>query len=63
MARHWVRTSLSETLWPLLLADDAQAVQIDRPDQARWEESARYGIRMVTPVCCGPAAPLPDRWA
>lgn len=63
MPRHWVRTSLSDTPWPLMLAEGAEAVWIDRPDQAIWGASIRCGIRMVTPVCCGPAGTYPDRWA
>lgn len=61
-ARHWVRRSLGETFWPLMLHDGALAVTIDRPDVAHWAEFKQYGVRVVRPVCCGPAAPLPDRW-
>ena len=61
-ARHWVRTSLGDSFWPLKLHDGAQAVQIDSANWATWEESTAMGIAVLRPVCCGPAAPLPDRW-
>jgi hypothetical protein len=51
-----------DVAWPLELTDGAQAVQIDTPDSAIIVEARRDGYFTFTPICCGPAAPLPDRW-
>lgn len=60
--RHWIFPSPVDAPWTFLLSDGAQAVPIDTPGVAQWTELRRFGIRTVTPVCCGPEAPLPDRW-
>ena len=62
MPRHWVRPTLMDVAWPLELTDGAEAVQIDTPDSAIIVEARRDGYFTFTPICCGPAAPLPDRW-
>lgn len=60
--RYWVRTSLGDTPWLLELRDGAQGVPISSRNWADHEVIIKHGVRTLVVVCCGPAAPLPDRW-